>query len=121
MLTHLAHIVKVEFEHSLQLKLVLKVVYNTCCVANASLLMYCATDQILINVVLQPDGSDIIDVIQCLLDLRLLLWLAIFLLLLARVTVFVLPDKYFRKQGAEAEVVIVINCVVIDLVFQYHE
>lgn len=69
MLTDLAHIVEIKFEHSLQFELILEVVDNTGRIANTSLLMNCATDQVLVDVVLQSNGSNVVDVVQSLLYL----------------------------------------------------
>lgn len=69
MLADLAHIVEIKLEHSLQFELILEVVDNTGRIANTSLLMNCATDQVLVDVVLQSNGSNVVDVVQSLLYL----------------------------------------------------
>ena len=69
MLADLAHVIEIKFEHSLQFELILEVVDNTGRIANTSLLMNCATDQVLVDVVLQSNGSNVVDVVQSLLYL----------------------------------------------------
>lgn len=68
MLTDLAHILEVQLEHSLQLEFVLEVVDDAGCVTDTHLLVDRATYQVLVDVVLQPDRSDVVQVVQHLLQ-----------------------------------------------------
>ena len=107
MLANFAHIVKVKFKHALQLELVLEVVYYTGCISNARLLMNGATYQILVDVVLKTDGRDVVNVVQSLLNLRLLFRFAILITLTAILfSIFLLFYKYFSKQGTQSKEVI---------------
>lgn len=72
MLTNFAHIVKVKFKHTLQFELILEVINDTCRITETCLLVNRATYQILVDVVLQSDGRDVVYVVQSLLNLRLL-------------------------------------------------
>ena len=69
--------------------------------------MYRATDQILVDVVLQSDGRDVVYVVQSLLDLGLLPGLGIWLVKTANLlSIFILPNKYFSEQGTQTKEVI---------------
>ena len=115
MLTNLAHIIKVEFEYTLQFKFILKVVYETCGITYSGLLMYSTTYQILVDIILQSDRSDVIDGIQRLLNLRLLfLWLNFLVILF-------LFYKHLSQQTSKAKIIIIIYSIIIYLILQNYK
>lgn len=63
MLTNFAHIVKVKLEHTLQFEFILEVIDHTCRITDTCLLVNCTTYQVLVDVVLQSDGRDVVYIV----------------------------------------------------------